>query len=299
MKKIALFVPMDMPPHQRDVLACLPGDVDAEGGAFKLHPQIRSVSSIFEMMETIPMADRQGFATVELDDADIGPFLATCARTKSSVWEQAYSKVTQSAASTSAFMAQALNNEKLKAATGVENFVQSVAPASMGHRVFNVPVLGVVRAETPLPYDAFETDEADADEVRGSVNPTAQDFFDAARRGQVLSMDVGEARERAADEIQAAPERDDESMPIALQAEPTFLTNFAATMAVIARDAAQATQVAKAIVNDLQSPSEDVLSVVREVFVPRSSMHFFKESIRQDEAVSQAPADPADAPRMR
>ena len=30
MKKIDLFVPQDMPAAQRDVLACLPGEVDRE-----------------------------------------------------------------------------------------------------------------------------------------------------------------------------------------------------------------------------------------------------------------------------
>ena len=296
MKKIDLFVPQDMPAAQRDVLACLPGEVDREARVFKLNPKLRSVSSIFEMMESLPMGDPEGFATVEITEGSVGPFLATCARNKSSVWQQAYTHVSGYAGRQSAFMSQALANEQRKAVTGVQNFVESVAPAAQGYRTFDVPVLGTMRGDTPMPYAADEDDDDSQ-----TVNPTAEDFFQAARRGQMISLDVGEAREHPIDAVAPAGEHvattDNETMPMELQAEPTFLANFAATMSVVALNVEQAGEIAKAIVSGLQSPSEEVLQTVRDVFVPRSSMQFFKESIRQD--VTEAPADAADAPRMR
>jgi hypothetical protein len=294
MKKIDLYVPQDMPAQQRDVLACLPGEVNTEARVFKLNPQIRSVSSMFDMMDALPMTDPNHYATIEVADGSVGPFLATCARNKSGAWQTAYSKVSGQGRGHHAVIALALANEQSKAATAVDNFVEAVAPASMGYRSFDVPVIGTMRGETPLPYDDIDEE---TDEDRGVVNPSAEDFFSAARRGQVLTLEVGEARERQDHEVAASSEQDTEIMPVELQAEPTFLANFAATMSVVARDAEQAAEVARALTSGVQSPSEEVLQTVRDVFVPRSSMQFFKESIRAD--VRETPADSADTPRMR
>ena len=295
MSKFDLYGGKTLPDARtRSVVAGIPGTADVNNLQFKILPELRAVSSMFESMAALPLSDAQDVASIEVPSDVSGQFLATCALNKRENWNGLYAQVAGASAGRvggNAFLSAAVAAEQAKASMAVDRFIESVAPAAQGNSVYEVSVRGEIVCDTPSSTSYYDEDS----DTEQYIAPTVSDFEEAVRArgawtgdlliGQAVAAqpvqpapveaaanDAGEApaADQAPDQAQA-PLAAWPTLSVALVDSERFTVEASTVMRVIARNPEEASQLAHVMLNEIQCDEQSMLDMVRGLYAPTRS----------------------------